>query len=73
MSQPQHVDLTFVIGYGDDIDKAQGVLEKLVAAPPLALADPAPVIQLNELADLSVNFMVRTVHLTQPVGSGSGA
>ena len=73
MSQPQHVDLTFGIGYGNDIDKAQGVLEKLVAAPPLALADPAPVIQLNELADLSVNFMVRTVHLTQPVGSGSGA
>ena len=73
MSQPQHVDLTFGIDYGDDIDKAQGVLEKLVAAPPLALADPAPVIQLNELADLSVNFMVRTVHLTQPVGSGSGA
>ena len=73
MSQPQHVDLTFGIGYGDDIDKAQGVLEKLVAAPQLALADPAPVIQLNELADLSVNFMVRTVHLTQPVGSGSGA
>ena len=73
MSQPQHVDLTFGISYGDDIDKAQGVLEKLVAAPPVALADPAPVIQLNELADLSVNFMVRTVHLTQPVGSGSGA
>ena len=73
MSKPQHVDLTFGIGYGDDIDKAQGVLEKLVAAPPVALADPAPVIQLNELADLSVNFMVRTVHLTQPVGSGSGA
>ena len=43
----------------DDIDKAEAVLTKLVTEHPLVLADPAPVVKLNELADSSVNFVVR--------------
>ena len=58
-SETRRVDLVFVIGYSDDVEKAQAVLEKLVAGHPLVLADPAPVIRLNELADSSVNFVVR--------------
>ena len=58
-SETRRVDLVFGIGYSDDVEKAQAVLEKLVAGHPLVLADPAPVIRLNELADSSVNFVVR--------------
>jgi small conductance mechanosensitive channel len=58
-SATRRVDLTFGIGYSDDVDKAEAVLTKLVTGHPLVLADPAPVIKLNELADSSVNFVVR--------------
>ncbi len=58
-SATRRVDLVFGIGYDDDVDKAQAVLEKLVAEHPLVLADPAPVIRLNDLADSAVNFVVR--------------
>jgi small conductance mechanosensitive channel len=58
-SDTRRVDLTFGIGYADDVDKAEAVLTKLVTDHPLVLADPAPVIKLNELADSSVNFVVR--------------
>ena len=58
-SDTRRVDLVFGIGYADDVEKAQAVLEKLVADHPLVLADPAPVIRVNELADSSVNFVVR--------------
>ncbi len=58
-SDTRRVDLTFGIGYGDDTDKAQAILERVVAEHPLVLKDPAPVIKLNELADSSVNFVVR--------------
>jgi len=58
-SATRRVDLTFGIGYGDDLDKAQAVLERVVREHPLVLAEPAPVIRLNELADSAVNFVVR--------------
>ena len=58
-SPTRRVDLVFGIGYGDDIAKAQDVLEKVVADNELVLSDPAPTIRVNELADSSVNFIVR--------------
>jgi len=58
-TETRRVDLVFGIGYADDIDKAEAVLTKLVTEHPLVLADPAPVVKLNELADSSVNFVVR--------------
>jgi small conductance mechanosensitive channel len=59
-AQPvRRVDLTFSIGYADDIAKAERVLEELVGAQPLVLKDPAPIIKLHQLADSSVNFVVR--------------
>jgi small conductance mechanosensitive channel len=60
-TEPQRrVDFTFGIGYGDDIDKARSVLEGLIAADERILKDPAPFIAVSELADSSVNFVVRT-------------
>lgn len=55
----RRVDLVFGISYADDIDKAERILNEIVAADERVLANPAPTIRLNELADSSVNFIVR--------------
>jgi len=55
----RRVDLIFGIGYDDDIEKAQGILEDVVSEHPLILKDPEPVISVHELADSSVNFVCR--------------
>jgi small conductance mechanosensitive channel len=55
----RRVDLIFGIGYDDDIEKAQGILEEVVSAHPLILKDPEPVVSVHELADSSVNFVCR--------------
>ena len=55
----RRVDLMFGIGYGDDIDKAQAILEQIVADHEKVLAEPKPVIKLHELGDSSVNFVCR--------------
>ena len=58
-STTRRVDMTFGIGYDDDIAKALEILKNIITQHELVLQDPAPVIQLNELADSSVNFIVR--------------
>lgn len=55
----RRVDMVFGIGYEDDIAKAQSVLEDILKSHELTLDDPAPVVQLHELADSSVNFIAR--------------
>lgn len=56
----RRVDFTFGIGYGDDVDKAKEVLLKLIKADERILDDPAaPFIAVSELADSSVNLVVR--------------
>ena len=55
----RRVDMVFGIGYGDDIEKAEQVLTEIVKGHPMVHQDPAPVIKLFELADSSVNFVVR--------------
>ena len=55
----RRVDMEFGIGYDDDIDKAQAILEEIVNAHPLVLQEPAPTIRMSALADSSVNFIVR--------------
>ena len=55
----RRVDLTFGVSYTDDIEKAKTILETLVREHDQVLEEPAPVIQLHELADSSVNFICR--------------
>lgn len=55
----RRVDLVMGIGYEDDIQKAKALLEKIVKEDPRVLTDPAPTIAVSELADSSVNFVVR--------------
>ncbi len=55
----RRVDMVFGIGYSDDIAKAQKILEEILANHEAILKDPAPVVKVHELADSSVNFVVR--------------
>ncbi|MBT8128363.1 MAG: mechanosensitive ion channel family protein [Gammaproteobacteria bacterium] len=55
----RRVDLVFGIGYSDDIDKAQKILEEIVNAHERVMKEPEPVVRLHELADSSVNFICR--------------
>lgn len=55
----RRVDMTFRIGYGDDLKKAKQILEHLVQSDERILETPAPVVALAELGDSSVNFTVR--------------
>ena len=55
----RRVDLVFGIGYSDDIAKAQKILEDILANNESILKDPEPVVKVHELADSSVNFVVR--------------
>jgi len=64
-SDKRRIDLVFGISYNDSIEKAQRILEELVANHPLVLDDPEPIIQVHELADSSVNFVVRPWVVTE--------
>jgi small conductance mechanosensitive channel len=55
----RRVDLVAGCGYDDDLDHVRRVLEQIVAADERILEDPAPTIAVSELADSSVNFVVR--------------
>lgn len=55
----RRVDLTIGIGYGDDILKVKRVLGEILATDKRVLETPAPQIAVSELADSSVNFVVR--------------
>lgn len=55
----RRVDMVFGIGYDDDIKKAKEILEELLGADDRILEDPAFTLAVGELADSSVNFVVR--------------
>ncbi len=55
----RRVDLVFGIGYDDDIKQAKEIFERILAEHPQVLEEPAPQVALSELADSSVNFVVR--------------
>jgi small conductance mechanosensitive channel len=55
----RRVDMVFGIGYGDDIKKAKDTLYEILKANDKILSDPAPTVAVSELADSSVNFVVR--------------
>jgi len=55
----RRVDWTFGISYGDSAKLAREVLTELIQADKRIKTDPAPFIGLNQLADSSVNFVVR--------------
>ncbi len=53
------VDLTFGVSYDADIKQTKEVLMQVLLKNPDVLKNPAPTINVSELADSSVNFAVR--------------
>ena len=58
-NETRRVDLVVGVSYSDDLDKVRRELESLVAADDRILDDPAVTIAVSELADSSVNFVLR--------------
>jgi small conductance mechanosensitive channel len=57
--ETRRVDHVVGVSYSDDIDKVKEVLADILSKDERILKDPAPMIALKELADSSVNFVVR--------------
>jgi small conductance mechanosensitive channel len=55
----RRVDWTFGVGYGDSAEVTKQVLHDLINEDDRILKEPEPFIALSELADSSVNFVVR--------------
>ena len=55
----RRVDLVVGVSYNDDLDKVRKELQDLVNADECILKDPAVTIAVSELADSSVNFVLR--------------
>jgi small conductance mechanosensitive channel len=59
-AKPQRrVDLVVGIGYDDDIKKAKNILNEIVEADERVLKEKGITVAVSELADSSVNFVVR--------------
>jgi small conductance mechanosensitive channel len=55
----RRVDLTFGVGYAEDIPKVRQVIQDTVSKDIRILGNPQPFIKVGELGDSSVNFVVR--------------
>lgn len=55
----RRVDLVIGVSYADDLKKVSKVLEDILAKDDRVLKNPPPQIAVSELADSSVNFVVR--------------
>ncbi len=56
----RRVDMVVGVSYDDDLDKVRATLEDLISAEARILEDPAHLIAVSELADSSVNFVIRS-------------
>ena len=57
--ETRRVDMVFGIGYDDDIKTAKDILMELMQNDGRILKDPEPFVAVSELADSSINFVVR--------------
>jgi small conductance mechanosensitive channel len=55
----RRVDMVIGISYDSDLRKAKEILNEMVAADERILKEPAPMVAVSELAESSVNFVVR--------------
>jgi len=57
--ETRRVDMTVGVAYDADLSKVKEVLNEIISKEERILADPAPQVAVAELADSSVNFIVR--------------
>lgn len=55
----RRIDLVIGVAYGDNLATAVSIIERTLKADERTLADPAPTVAVSELADSSVNLVVR--------------
>lgn len=55
----RRVDMVVGVSYTDNLDKVKQVLNDIISQEPRVLSDPEPQVAVAELADSSVNFVVR--------------
>jgi small conductance mechanosensitive channel len=55
----RRVDMVMSVSYDEDLKKAQRVIESVLAADKRILPEPAPQVAVSELADSSIDFVVR--------------
>jgi small conductance mechanosensitive channel len=55
----RRIDMTFSIGYGDDIGRAKDILLELCGQHALVLTDPVPVVEVGALGASSVDLICR--------------
>lgn len=58
-NETRRVDLTFAIGYEDDLKLAKSILESISKNDERILSEPQPLVAVSALADNSINFTVR--------------
>lgn len=58
-SDQRRVDMTFGIGYDDNVDDVRAMIENILKDHPMVLQNPAPVVELNTLGEYSVEIICR--------------
>ena len=61
----RRIDLTVQIGLDVDIDRAEAILQEIIAADKRILTEPPPLVKTNKINDYSVEFIVRPWALTE--------
>lgn len=55
----RRAEWTFGVGYGSNLARAEQIIRDTIMSDPRSLAEPEPFIQVNNLGDFSVDFLVR--------------
>jgi len=55
----RRAEWTFGVGYGANLAEAERIIRGVIEADPRSLSEPAPFLQVNNLGDFSVDFLVR--------------
>lgn len=55
----RRIDMVVGVSYDDDLDKAEQILMDEIKKDPRVLAEPEPTVGVLEMADSSINFVVR--------------
>ena len=55
----RRAEWTFGVGYGANLKQAEQIIKDTIMADPRSQTDPEPFVQVNNLGDFSVDFLVR--------------
>jgi small conductance mechanosensitive channel len=67
-ANPRRIDLVTAVGYEENIGRVRDTLMSIMKAHPLILAEPAPTVDVLELADSKVILAVRPWARNQDYG-----